>query len=331
MSEVKRLLVIRRDNIGDLVCTTPLFSALRRRYPRAWVGALVNSYNAPVLEGNSDIDEVFVYHKLKHLEPGDHAFGALAGRAAMLWKLRRKKFDLAIVAAGAQDARGARLARLFAPARIVLPPSAGADQHEVERSFSAARMVGIDGPIPPLRVTPGTTSVQGVRAAIQRAGLEGSRPLIGVHISARRPSQRWPAECFVELIDALKERHGAATLLLWSPGGEDHPQHPGDDGRANTVIARANKESLMLPCPTATLPELIGALSVCDAVICSDGGAMHLAAGLGKPIVCFFGDSPVERWHPWGVPHRLLRAESRTVKDISVEDAAGAIAALLRG
>ena len=47
---MKSVLVVRRDNIGDLVCTTPLFTALRRRYPDAWIGALVNSYNAAVLD-----------------------------------------------------------------------------------------------------------------------------------------------------------------------------------------------------------------------------------------------------------------------------------------
>ena len=40
---MKQILVIRRDNIGDLVCTTPLFTALRRRFPDAWIGAFVNS------------------------------------------------------------------------------------------------------------------------------------------------------------------------------------------------------------------------------------------------------------------------------------------------
>jgi ADP-heptose:LPS heptosyltransferase len=76
------ILVVRRDNIGDLVCTTPLFSALRRRYPQAWIGALVNSYNAPVLDRNPDLDGVVVYTKLKHLEPGDSRLGTLARRLA---------------------------------------------------------------------------------------------------------------------------------------------------------------------------------------------------------------------------------------------------------
>ena len=70
-----KILVIRRDNIGDLVCTTPLFAALRARYPQAHIAALVNSYNAAVLEGNRDVDAVYAYTKLKHRAPGDSAFG----------------------------------------------------------------------------------------------------------------------------------------------------------------------------------------------------------------------------------------------------------------
>src|SRR5262249_46468920 len=47
-----RILVVRRDNIGDLVCATPLLAALRRQFPGAHIAALVNSYNAAVLAGN---------------------------------------------------------------------------------------------------------------------------------------------------------------------------------------------------------------------------------------------------------------------------------------
>ena len=41
-----KILVVRRDNIGDLVLTTPVFRALRARHPGARIEALVNSYNA---------------------------------------------------------------------------------------------------------------------------------------------------------------------------------------------------------------------------------------------------------------------------------------------
>jgi ADP-heptose:LPS heptosyltransferase len=71
--------------------------------------------------------------------------------------------------------------------------------------------------------------------------------------------------------------------------------------------------------PTTQLADLIAGLAVCDSVICADGGAMHLAAGLGKPIVALFGDSDPSRWKPWGVPHGVLQPPSRDVKDITPE------------
>ena len=71
---------------------------------------------------------------------------------------------------------------------------------------------------------------------------------------------------------------------------------------------------------TTRLEELIAGLSLCDRVICADGGAMHIAAALGKPIVCLFGNSDARRWHPWGVSHELLQKPGRNVMEISVAE-----------
>jgi ADP-heptose:LPS heptosyltransferase len=105
--------------------------------------------------------------------------------------------------------------------------------------------------------------------------------------------------------------------LLWSPGAADHPQHPGDDAKAQALVDAVGKLRLTAYL-TQELRDLAAALSLADTVICSDGGAMHLAAALHKPILCFFGDSDATRWHPWGVPYRLLQPESRDAADISL-------------
>ncbi len=69
-------------------------------------------------------------------------------------------------------------------------------------------------------------------------------------------------------------------------------------------------------------------LGACDIVVCADGGASHLAAALGKPVVCLFGDSDVRRWRPWGVPQRVLQPPTRKVSDIPPEDVAAALKSL---
>jgi heptosyltransferase III len=334
-----KLLVVRRDNIGDLVCTTPLFAALRQRFPQAWIGALVNHYNAPVLERNPDLSEVIAYRKLKHLEKGESSFAAIRERLASLWRLRRSRLDYVILATPDFVPRTVRLARWLAPRYIAgfsdgspaakklaiairLPGPQGG--HEVERVFALARCFGVESGVPPLRVTPDPLELARGAQAFPSPG----RPRLAVHISARRPLQRWPAERFAALIERLWRAHGAHCMLLWSPGPATHPQHPGDDEKAKEIAARLEGRVPLVAYRTDALKELIGALAACDMVICSDGGAMHLAAALGKPIVCFFGDSPPERWRPWGVAHRVLRPASGNAADIPAEQVLAAFASL---
>ena len=57
-------------------------------------------------------------------------------------------------------------------------------------------------------------------------------------------------------------------------------------------------------------------MQTCGSMIMSDGGAMHIAAALNRPIVALFGDSNPKRWRPWGVPHKIIQNKTEHVKDI---------------
>jgi ADP-heptose:LPS heptosyltransferase len=170
--------------------------------------------------------------------------------------------------------------------------------------------------------------VSKAQSQLEAQAWEPAHLLIGIHISARKPSQRWPAQNFAEMIRQLHQSHAASFMLFWSPGKSDNPLHPGDDAKAETIM-KALPGIPILAYPTHELGQLIGALSICDALFCSDGGAMHLAAGLGKPILCIFGKSDATRWHPWNVPYILLQPPSLDVKDISVGEALSGFAGLL--
>ena len=336
-----RILVIRRDNIGDLVCTLPLLAALRAAWPAAWIGALVTRYNAEVLHAHPDLDAVYTYQKLKHRARGEGVVGLLAERLGQLWQLRRRGLDLAILAAEGQQASARRMARLAGARRIVaagdLPPVSG--RHETERVLRVLDLLDL-----PAAAGPGATRPAAPRI-VPRAGLVGamrerlfaSRPaslpagngaLLGLHLSARKPSQRWPLAAWVAL---LRRLHGAHPdwrfVLFWAPGAADNPLHPGDDAKAAALLA----ECAGLPvaaCATASLAELVAGLSLVDALVCADGGHMHLAAALGKPLVCLFGRSEAARWHPWGVPYRLLQPASLEVADVTPEEVAMALGQL---
>lgn len=341
--EAPRILLIRRDNIGDLVCTTPLFAALRLRFPEAHIAALVTRYSRAVLENHPGVDQVYAYTKAKHLDPGESHAGNYLKRLKLMLALRREHFDYCVLATPGYQSRMLAIAR-WVGARNVVGFVAPEQRHsrlinqplpwhfdptltETEDVWGLARAFGIEGPPGPLRVVADTAEVARLGPDLERLKA-GHRRIVGIHLSARKPSQRWPTGNFAELMRRLQRVHNCAFVLLWAPGDENDPRHPGDDAKADKVKNAAGGLPL-LPIPTRQLDKLIAAISMCDDFVCADGGAMHLAAALGKPIVCLFGQSNAVRWRPWGVPYRLLQEPSRNVEDIGVDQAAAAYAALL--
>jgi len=337
-----RILVIRRDNIGDLVCTTPLFAALRRRYPEAHLAALVNSYNAAVLERNPDLDAVHVYTKLKHRESGQGAFGLLLDRVLLMGRLRRERFDCVVLAKSEFDHYGLKTARRLRVPRIIgfaqpqgpvpraltqpLPPPPN-ELHEVEALAQLATALDVHEPPRPVRVYPSPERVAEWRGRFP--SLASGKRWIALHISARERIRLWPVEKFIEVAKGLA-RQELGVVLLWAPGAENDPRHPGDDERAAAIATRAGADVALVPARTSKLDELIAALSLCRAFIGVDGGAMHLAAGLGLPIVGLFEGvaSQQRHWHPWQVPHEVVAPSGRVIAEVGVDQVVQAWARL---
>jgi hypothetical protein len=91
--------------------------------------------------------------------------------------------------------------------------------------------------------------------------------------------------------------------------------HPGDDEKANT-LKNALKNLPIQFISTPTLESLMEGLQRCGSMIMSDGGAMHIAAALNRPIIALFGDSNPKRWRPWGVPYTIMQSKTGDVKNI---------------
>ena len=333
---LKKILVIRRDNIGDLVCTTPIFRALRQQFPKAYICALVNSYNVAVVARNPDIDDVYVYTKAKHRPKGKTLLGVYWDRLRLILHLRRQHFDYTVLANSRFMLRPLRFARAIRPRHIIgftepgargvrhidigLPYTLPHPLHEVEDVFRLLEPLGISGIPPAMYLHPDPSELEEARRKVGKHMGLSSGKLIGIHISTRKDTNRWPVQNFIELIKRLYKSYNATFLLLWAPGDSSNPKHPGDDDKA-AAIKHALHDIPVITYPMGPLEQLIADLSLCDTVITSDGGALHIAAALGKPILCFFGDRDATRWYPWGVPYVLLQPPTRNAADISVDDA----------
>ena len=318
-----KILIIRRDNIGDLVCTTPAIAALREHYPNAEIAALVNSYNAEVLRGNPNLDHIFVYQKLKHAGGLASRFKAVNERLKLIAKLRRWKPDVTILAKASYERHGLNFARQIGAKNIIgyvpqdlsqakglpdfqLPTPEFSSLHEVEAVNGLLKPLGILDALGPLQVFPDANAV-----AAQAQQLPTATKRIALHISAREPERRWGNDNFIALAKHILQMQPKTQILLfWSPGKANDPHHPGDDEAAAQMMQAVQSDRL-IPMPTRNLTELIAALSVCDTFIGTDGGAMHLAVGLNKKILALFENLPqkLNHWYPWQVNNQLIHSQ----------------------
>lgn len=336
LTQPKKILIIRRDNIGDLVCTTPAIAALRKHFPKAEIGALVNSYNAEVLRGNPNVDHVFVYKKLKHAGSLDNRLKALVDRLGLILELRRWKPDVTILAKASYDRHGLSFARQIGAKNVIgyvpeapcmakglpdiqLETPGFIGMHEVEAVAGLLTPLGIAEPMGPLQVFPEVSAAKTVQNRLPE-----SKKRIALHISAREPERRWGIDNFIALTKhVLVTRPEAQILLFWAPGKADDPQHPGDDEAADQLVQTVGSDRL-IPMTTQNLSELIAALAVCDLFIGTDGGALHVAAALNTRVVALFENKPdkLNHWYPWQVPGSMVNSmlpEDSTVGAIRLE------------
>lgn len=155
--EPKKILVIQTAFLGDVVLTTPLLQALRDRFPRAYLAALVIPGTREILAGHPSLDDVLVYDKKSR---GRERRGLIS--TARL--LREKRFDACLLPH--RSFRSALLALLAGiPVRIGFVQSLGSflytrrvrrdsSRHEVHRNLQLLsplapdRSFDADTPIP---------------------------------------------------------------------------------------------------------------------------------------------------------------------------------------
>jgi len=343
---MQKILLIRRDNIGDLVCTTPAFARLRQHFPGAEIGALVNSYNAEVLCGNPNVDHIFVYQKLKHAGNLVGRLKAIVQRLQLIAQLRYWKPNVTILAKSSYDRHGLNFARQIGAKCIIgyVPDDLGQTKnlpdirlktpeftavHEVEAINGLLKPLGIENALGPLQVFPDANIVSKVGQSITKFPQR-----IALHISARESERRWGIHNFIALAQhILESQSDTQVLLFWSPGKGYDPHHPGDDEAAVQMMQAVHSDRL-IPMPTRNLTELIAALSLCDLFIGTDGGAMHLAAALNKKILGMFENRPgkLNHWYPWCAPNLVVHGfdtEHTDVDQITLKQMIKALAKIV--
>ncbi|MBI4527646.1 MAG: lipopolysaccharide heptosyltransferase II [Deltaproteobacteria bacterium] len=279
----EKILVVQTSFLGDVVLTTPVFSEIRSRFPKAWLAVLCKPEAKPLLEGNPDINEIIV----------DDKRGTAKGLRG-LWRkaadLRQRGFSVAL--SPHKSFRTALL--LFAariPFRVGFRQSAGwflyhslaerdPDLHDVERNLSILKPLGVG-----TQSCHGALRVEvlpGARESVDRLfaslGIGDGRITFGLNPGSVWPTKRWLPEGYAELMVSLKRKYSCDLCLFGGPGDQEITDRI-QRLSGNLGINLAGKLSLA---------ELACAFEKCDLLITNDSGPMHIAVARQVPVVAIF-------------------------------------------
>ncbi len=308
---VRKILAVRLDAIGDLLLSEPALEILRTRFPNARIDLIANPSSAALLRGCPNIDRLITYRAPWHSawrgeQPSWHReVGRFWGLTRVLrrefydlgFELRGDVRDIVFMAAAGPRALagtgfrgGSRLLDWDTP----FPQNA----HQVEISVAIA---SAGGPPNAARAPRVYLDESHRSRAAQALGDVSRSHLIGLHLGAGFPSKMLPLETFATAIRALQVRNQAAAFIV--VGSPD--ETPLVEG-----LQRLAKDTRIIDLTGAlSLLETAAVLEQCSLFIGNDSAPMHLAAAVGTPIVTFFGPSEPSKFHPYGVPYRLLEVD----------------------
>jgi len=278
-ARVERVLVVRADNLGDVVLATPAIRALRRAVPHAAVDLLaspVGAQVAPLIPAVRDVLTVSASWQQAGVPPRPAAELAREEQC-LVEELWSRDYDAMIVftshgqspwpvahvgmlaGIGIRAVHSAEFGGAVATHWVTPPPTG---THQVDRCLHLLAALGIPA---------AGTELELAIPEVPRSG--------GVILApgGSCPSKRYPAARFAEVARLL----GEAGQTVWVTGS------PKEAALVDEVVAGAD-HTRVAPLGEVGVPELAAVIAAADAVVCNNSGCLHLADAARTPVVCTY-------------------------------------------
>ena len=322
LDEPKRFLIVRQHNqLGDLLSGVSLFRAIKETYPESDLTLIVSPFNYPGLVKNKFVDRLFVFDKNKIYNPF---------YLKKIIKLLREQYDVAIVPVvvsisftsnliarmsnsktriGARYLNGMRNeSDFFFDRRVTLDWRMHPDSNVSERSLDIVRPFGINTTNYRSEISFNENDLKEADKFIAKISVEEKDFLIGLHVGAGKPQNRWSAIKFAALIKKLRENYSTKFYITGSSTDKEIIRFVEVNLPFNVAFFINRKIS-----------EVAALVSKSDLFISNDTGIMHVAGSTNTPQISIFGSTNPFNWAPIGVNKYFVR-KSELIDDVSVED-----------
>lgn len=285
-----KILIIQQKKIGDVLMSTILLKALRKKFPKAKLHYLVNSHTLPVLENNPFIDEIVDYSS--EIQQSKRMF------YQFLKKLETKKYDVVI------DVYGKISSNLMtwfskAPIRISYHKyytsylyTATIKRHSEPihgRSLAVENRLKLLEPLeipfqnlePKLYLT--EEEIDTAKTLLLNSSISMKKPIIMVGVVGSMDSKTYPLDYMAKLLDKCVQEFPDIQLLF-----NFMPHQKEEAEKVYDLTKPITRQSIFLELSAPGLRDFMALCAHCEALIGNEGGANNMAQVLEVPTFTIF-------------------------------------------
>lgn len=306
----KKVLIIQLAKMGDMVCTTPMFRAIKQKYPDCKVYVLGDAVNWELLQDNSDVDHYFIWQKkifktIVQLRKEQIDFGCVTGPSpealAILYLVGIPTIAAPVIENGfsPQETQTYKLMRKF-----VMAVSHRMGNYASREYLRLLEPLGIFSQDSTKHLGFSERAAREVADFFSTVSKEKDRDfLVGIFPSTGYALKKWPADRFAKVADYMQEKYRAKIIVLGA----------GKDKEAiEEMLDNLNPETKVINCcDRFTLDELKALISKMSLFISVDTGPIYIAEAFGVPTINIIGPMDDREQAPRGKFDKVVKVERK--------------------
>ncbi len=280
---IKKILLIRRNRLGDSINILPIIEALKKKYPSIKISVLANQYNAEIFNYSEYVDKVYCINEKWCL-----------GRLTLfinptIRKLRRENFDL-VIGLGGFASMLSQISFFIKGKFSVGPRSFEGNFNDLLFDLTVKKMESKNN----LHVDEMANIVKGARLKLPKKlpfpklkiSFIKKKNWLAICPDVNRKESRYSIENYKEIIEYAISNQIASKVILFLGS----PKSP------YMALTRFGAEFHA----TNNLKEFIEKIAECKIALTAAGGSSHIASSLGVSVVVVSGIKNQSFWRPYG-------------------------------
>jgi heptosyltransferase-2 len=181
------------------------------------------------------------------------------------------------------------------------------DSHVSDFILEIVRPFGIKTKVYTSKVNFDDQDLEKVKIFMGEIGAVQNDKMVGLHIGAGKPYNKWSLQKYAEVIAELKSRYKCKFFITGSKSDHAELKYAKDNfGEVGYFLDKS-------------IPELAALISLSDLFITNDTGVMHVAGATETPQISIFGPTNPFNWAPVG-KNKFFIKKHENIDSVGVED-----------